>query len=94
MTGRAVTEGALYYASSRRRRIVPIDDALRQQVQQARQGVAAMLVGGVLPPPTSDTRRCKGCSLRDRCQPEALARLADMPDPLADNPGEDEPPLG
>ena len=77
MTGRAVTEGALYYASSRRRRIVPIDDALRQQVQRARQGVAAMLVGGVLPPPTSDTRRCKGCSLRDRCQPEALARLAD-----------------
>jgi CRISPR-associated exonuclease Cas4 len=78
MTGRAVSEGALYYASSRRRRVVPIDDGLRQKVQQARDGVAAMLAGGVLPPPTLDPRRCKGCSLRDRCQPEALARLATL----------------
>ena len=84
MTGRAVTEGALYYASSRRRRVVPIDEALRQQVQQARDGVAAMLAGGVLPPPTQDARRCKGCSLRDRCQPEELARLAQLQDPLQD----------
>jgi CRISPR-associated exonuclease Cas4 len=83
MTGRTVTEGALYYASSRRRRVVEIDGALRQQVQQARDGVATMLAAGVLPPPTPDTRRCKGCSLRDRCQPEALARLVT----LAEEPG-------
>ncbi len=85
MTGRVISEGALYYASSRRRRVVPIDDGLRQQVRQARDGVAAMLARGVLPPPTQDTRRCKGCSLRDRCQPEALARLANMPDPAQDS---------
>ncbi len=82
MTGRTVNEGALYYASSRRRRVVTIDDGLRQQVLQARDGVAAMLVIGVLPPPTSDPRRCKACSLRDRCQPQALARLAGMQDLL------------
>ena len=76
MTGRAVPEGALYYASSRRRRIVSIDAALLGQVQATRDAVATMLMQGQLPPPTQDSRRCKGCSLRDRCQPEALVRLA------------------
>jgi CRISPR-associated exonuclease Cas4 len=76
MTGRPVHEGALYYASSRRRRVVTIDAALRDGVVSTQAAVAAMLNGGVLPPPTTDTRRCKGCSLRDRCQPEALARMA------------------
>ncbi len=75
MTGRAVSEGALYYASSRRRRIVPITEALRTQVVEITSAVRAMLSGTRLPPPTQDVRRCKGCSLRDRCQPEALARL-------------------
>ena len=77
MTGRVVTEGALYYASSRRRRVLPITEALRAQVQDIAVAVRAMLDGGVLPPPTQDTRRCKGCSLRERCQPEAFVRLRD-----------------
>ena len=75
MTGRAVPEGALYYASSKRRRVVPIDAALRQQVAETVAAVRAMLAGGVLPAPTADERRCRGCSLRDRCQPEARRRL-------------------
>jgi CRISPR-associated exonuclease Cas4 len=76
MTGRGVTEGALYYATSRRRRVVPLDAALFNQVRITRGDVVRMLASGRLPPPTADTRRCKACSLRDRCQPEALARLA------------------
>jgi CRISPR-associated exonuclease Cas4 len=75
MTGRSVSEGALYYASSRRRRVVPVTAALREQVVATAQAVRAMLAGATLPPPTQDVRRCKGCSLRERCQPEALARL-------------------
>ena len=77
MTGRAVPEGALYYASSRRRRVLPVTDALRAQVQDTAAAVRAMLASGALPPPTQDTRRCKGCSLRERCQPEAFVRLRD-----------------
>lgn len=77
MTGRAAPEGALYYASSKRRRVVVIDDALRAQVSDHAAAVRAMLTTGRLPPPTTDTARCKGCSLRDRCQPEALAALRD-----------------
>jgi len=75
MTGRTVSEGALYYASSRRRRVVPITPALRELVVATVQAVRAMLASGALPPPTQDVRRCKGCSLRERCQPEALTRL-------------------
>ncbi len=77
MTGRAVGEGALYYASSKRRRIVPITPELRALVGETADAVRAMLRAGVLPPPTADTRRCKACSLRERCQPEALSRLRD-----------------
>ena len=77
MTGRVVSEGALYYASSRRRRIVAITEALRMQVFDTAQAVRAMLSSATLPPPTRDVRRCKACSLRERCQPEAWSRLHD-----------------
>ncbi|MBL8289160.1 MAG: CRISPR-associated protein Cas4 [Rubrivivax sp.] len=76
MTGRAVPEGALFYASSKRRRVVAIGAELLQRVADAADEVRVMLAAGRLPPPTTDTRRCRGCSLRDRCQPEALARMA------------------
>jgi CRISPR-associated exonuclease Cas4 len=75
MTGRPVPEGALYYASSKRRRVVPIDQGLRTQVADVTTAIRDMLVKGVLPPPTADTRRCHACSLRDRCQPEAWRQL-------------------
>ena len=75
MTGRTVSEGALYYATSRRRRVVAIGADLRAQVKRTAAEVREMLASGRLPPPTADVRRCKGCSLRERCQPEALARL-------------------
>jgi CRISPR-associated exonuclease Cas4 len=77
MTGHDVPEGALFYAQSKRRRVVAITPALRAQVADAATAVRAMLASGRLPPPTADTRRCQGCSLRDRCQPDALARLAE-----------------
>ena len=76
MTGRVVSEGALYYASSRRRRVVTLDAALLGRVRSTRDDVVKMLASGQLPPPTNDARRCKGCSLRDRCQPQAVALLA------------------
>jgi CRISPR-associated exonuclease Cas4 len=77
MTGHVVAEGALFYASSKRRRVVHISAHLREQVMAIAEAVRAMLTSGVLPPPTADTQRCKGCSLRERCQPEAMGRLRD-----------------
>ena len=90
MTGRPVPEGALFYASSKRRRIVAIDLALRDRVATSAAGVRTMLETGVLPPPTPDTRRCGGCSLRERCQPEAWRRLqgSGAPGPSLFDPGD------
>lgn len=74
MMGKAVNEGALYYATSKRRRVVPITDALRQEVVAIATAVRAMLAQGVLPAPLAGeqaARRCKACSLIERCQPQA-----------------------
>lgn len=75
MTGQAVPEGALYYASSKRRRVVPITAGLRQAVTDATVAIRHMLASETLPPALIGelaSQHCKGCSLKDRCQPEAL----------------------
>lgn len=94
MTGHSVAEGALFYATSKRRRVVCITAELRAEVVRTASEIRAMLACGQLPAPTADRRRCKGCSLRDRCQPEAFGRLKDVtldtalfaPDPTAPAP--------
>jgi CRISPR-associated exonuclease Cas4 len=77
MAGHAAPEGALLYATSKRRRFVPITPELLAQVATTALALRAMLATGKLPPPTSDVRCCKSCSLGWRCQPEAWARLHD-----------------
>lgn len=72
MTGRAVAEGALFYASSRRRRTVPITPDLRAKLEDVVREVRSMIALGRLPPPLNDDH-CRACSLLDICQPEALA---------------------
>ncbi len=74
MLGKPVEEGALYYASSKRRRAVPITPQLRDAVVQTADAVRQMVASGQLPPPLPPeqaARRCKGCSLQERCQPQA-----------------------
>ena len=72
MFGKPVSEGALYYASSRRRRIVAIDADLRAKTELTVAAVRRLLQSGEMPPPLNDDH-CRACSLRDLCQPEALA---------------------
>jgi CRISPR-associated exonuclease Cas4 len=72
MTGKPVTHGAIYHHTSRRRREVAITDSLRQQVEETVSAVRALLASGKLPPPVNDAR-CKECSLKEICQPQALA---------------------
>ena len=75
MTGKPVEEGALFYAKSKRRRVVPVSADLRVRVEEVASAVRAMLDSGVLPPPTADRSRCRECSLKGICQPEAVAAL-------------------
>ena len=79
MTGHAVNEGAIFYASSKRRRVVPITAQLRAQVEQTAQSIRQMFATATLPPvlgAEQAARRCKACSLIERCQPQAAR--ADM----------------
>lgn len=78
MTGKPVVEGALFYAKSKRRRVVPITPELRTQVEEVASEVRAMLASEVLPAPTPDRSRCRECSLKSICQPEAIAGLEDV----------------
>ena len=75
MFGRPVHRGAIYHASSRRRREVLIDEALRRLVAETADAIRAMLVSNRLPAPVNDAR-CRECSLKDLCQPEAIAAQA------------------
>jgi CRISPR-associated exonuclease Cas4 len=89
MTGKPVNEGALYYATSKRRRVVEITDQLRADVAHTADAIRAMLTSGELPSPLpadQAAKRCKACSLLDRCQPQAthagvLAARAALFDP-------------
>jgi CRISPR-associated exonuclease Cas4 len=75
MAGKPVSYGAVYHASSRRRREVEITPALHQQVEAAVEAIRNLMQSGQLPPPVND-KRCRECSLKDICQPEALAATA------------------
>jgi CRISPR-associated exonuclease Cas4 len=91
MTGKPVNEGAIYYATSKRRRIVEITEQLRADVAHTAQAIRNMLASGELSPPLSAelaAKRCKACSLLERCQPQAthagvLAARAALFDPDA-----------
>lgn len=72
MFGRQVPEGVVFHHSSRRRRVVPITPELRAKVERLAAEVRAMLECGRLPPPATDAALCRGCSLKDACQPELV----------------------
>lgn len=89
MLGRPVPKGAIFHATSHRRREVAITPELRQLVIETAEAIRAMLASGKLPPPVNDSR-CKECSLKDICQPEAIAGRSRQQQQQSDlfNPGE------
>ncbi|BBP05283.1 CRISPR-associated protein Cas4 [Sulfuriferula plumbiphila] len=72
MLNRPVPKGAIFHATSHRRREVSITPELKQLVEETANAIRAMLASGKLPPPVNDAR-CRECSLKEICQPEALA---------------------
>lgn len=73
MLGRPVPAGAIFHATSHRRREVLVTPELKQLVIETADAIRSMLASGKLPPPVNDAR-CRECSLKDICQPEALAQ--------------------
>jgi CRISPR-associated exonuclease Cas4 len=72
MLGVAVPEGAVYHAKSRERRAVVFDADLRARTEAAVARLHALLAAGSIPPAVLKPR-CRGCSLRGHCLPEASA---------------------
>lgn len=89
MLGRPVPKGAIFHASSHRRREVAITPELRRLVIDTAKAIRAMLASGKLPPPVNDSR-CKECSLKEICQPDAIANRTRQRQHQRDlfNPGE------
>jgi CRISPR-associated exonuclease Cas4 len=74
MTGRPVPEGALYYAETKRRVAVPFDAELRRLTEETAAALAALFESRRTPPPTDHRSRCRACSLKEQCRPEAVGR--------------------
>ncbi len=72
MLGRPVPAGAVYHAQSKARREVPFTPELRAETTAAIDRLHALLASDRVPPPVLKPR-CRGCSLRGHCLPEAFA---------------------
>jgi CRISPR-associated exonuclease Cas4 len=80
MLGRPVPAGAIYHAKSKTRRDVMFTPELRGKTEAAVSRLHALLDSGAVPPAVLKPR-CRGCSLRGHCIPEAFGhprRLATL----------------
>lgn len=68
-----IDRGAIWYWQVRRRQWVELTEALRQETEAVARAVHNLLEGGTTPLPEPGPK-CRACSLRDLCQPEANAR--------------------
>ncbi len=67
-----VKEGALWYWEVRRREPVAIDLQLRNLTLSTITGARVLIESGVTPTPQVDKTRCRACSLKDICLPDAF----------------------
>lgn len=75
MTGKPITDGAIFYFGSRRRLDVPFTPELREETARLIGAMHHTLADGQLPAHTTERQRCNGCSLIDLCLPDETALL-------------------
>jgi len=71
MLGVVVPAGAIFYGRPRRRLDVAFDAELRKTTGFAALRLHEMVARGLTPPPRDD-KRCRSCSLLERCMPRAF----------------------
>lgn len=71
MTGHSVPAGALFYGRDRRRTEVIFDSELRMLTAQTAEQTRRMIASRETPTPVYEPRKCRRCSLKSVCQPEA-----------------------
>jgi len=69
-----VEEGAIWYWEARKRESVLIDDALRHETINAISQASDIRERSITPPPTSQKKRCQGCSLYHLCEPNLFSK--------------------
>jgi CRISPR-associated exonuclease Cas4 len=92
MRGVTVAEGALWYWQERLREVVALDAPLRAQTLACIENARSVLKSQITPAPTTDTKRCKACSLMDDCAPAMVRsdRSAHYVQTLFEPMGEDD----
>lgn len=76
MTGRPVSEGALFYAETKRRKPVVFDPELRRLTEETIAALAQVFATGQTPAAHYRAETCRACSLLDLCRPKAGAKSA------------------
>ncbi len=74
-TGREVTNGAIFYGETRRREQVVISGPLKLEVTRLAQRMHELFNRGTTPK-ISRSSKCRRCSLKDDCLPEASGDVA------------------
>jgi len=64
-----IPEGALFYGKTRRRLAVPLDNALRQETEQAAKRLHELFESGRTPKPVY-SKKCDSCSFLNLCLPK------------------------
>lgn len=77
-----IPEGAIFYISSHRRKTVEFTDELREQVRDTVQKLEDIRRNYSIPPAVSGPK-CKRCSLRELCLPDAAQSAKKYCDKLA-----------
>ncbi len=75
MTGQPVAFGSIFSWQSRRRYRFPITPELRNMVEQVAAAMRQIIAAGKRPAPISQAPKCKGCSVREVCQPALIRKL-------------------
>lgn len=71
MLGVTVEKGAIFWHASRERKEVVFTADARSKVEEVAIAVHRMIAEKIVPPPVND-KRCRDCSLKESCMPEAI----------------------
>ena len=69
----SIPQGALFYGLSKRRQEIAFSPELRQATKNAAESLHHLVQAGVTPPARFD-KRCKKCSLLDKCMPQLVGK--------------------
>jgi CRISPR-associated exonuclease Cas4 len=68
-----VRSGAIFYGRTRHRLDVEFDEELRSGTERAAERLHGLIVSEITPKPVY-TKKCKSCSLMDRCLPKVILK--------------------